>query len=317
MARTDVHSPSNIVPEDYRLVTFGTWREGEEFMHEKAACTQVVARYVEQHGARFSDHEHGGSCMVCGAHMLDFAIFHHAPTNTLIRTGCECADQIDAGVKPRLAKYQEGLRERKRRGQKEEEARTWLQANGFDAAWTLYQGWKTSGEETNYADQGWMATGWDDLVPYWQGRIQDVCYTIRDIVHNLVKYGSLSDAQQRYLGTLCSRHEDFVTKAQTDANERSDAPDAPEGRVEIVGTVLSVKIREGYYGVELKMTVQHESGWRVWSTIPAAIADQVEDLDDLKGQQVAFTATLKRSDDDASFAFASRPSKASLITEAA
>lgn len=107
---------------------------------------------------------------------------------------------------------------------------------------------------------------------------------------------------------------------------------APSGRVALEGTVVSTKVVEGYVGDEFKMlvAVEAEGGtFRVWATIPAAIADAMmadwwaserchDDGPDswtvlLKGRRVAFTASLEPKASDPTFAIAKRPAKARLL----
>ena len=81
-----------------------------------------------------------------------------------------------------------------------------------------------------------------------------------------------------------------------------------EGRVLVKGEVLTIKTQEGFYGVQTKMLVKCEAGFKLWGSCPSSIIDQVE-----RGSVVEFNASVKPSDDDKSFGFFSRPSKAKLI----
>lgn len=110
-------------------------------------------------------------------------------------------------------------------------------------------------------------------------------------------------------------------KAEAEA-KRSALTPAPVGKVEVAGTVLKTTYKEGDWGPVYKMTVLADEGFEVYSTIPKKIIDTFEAeydedtnvyavIEALVGRQVAFTATLSPSQ-DAGFAFASSPSKASL-----
>ena len=83
---------------------------------------------------------------------------------------------------------------------------------------------------------------------------------------------------------------------------------AASGRVLIKGEVLTVREQEGFYGPQIKMLVKAEDGWKVWGSVPSAIADEVK-----KGSVVEFNASLKASDNDKYFGFFSRPAKAKVI----
>lgn len=104
---------------------------------------------------------------------------------------------------------------------------------------------------------------------------------------------------------------------------------APTGRLEITGTILSAKYVDSDYGSTLKMLVEGD-GWKVWGTVPKQLADdeygRYYDADDndprydgiavwtkaLIGRKVTFTATVKVNEDDPSFGFFTRPTKATI-----
>lgn len=106
------------------------------------------------------------------------------------------------------------------------------------------------------------------------------------------------------------------------AEERANAADCPEGRVQVTGTILSVKLVDngwGAYSIDKtwKMLVRDDSGFKVWGSIPKKLMEQTElyltrqiyDNDALKGQRVSFTAALQPSEDDPKFGFFKRPTK--------
>jgi hypothetical protein len=103
---------------------------------------------------------------------------------------------------------------------------------------------------------------------------------------------------------------------------------APEGKLTVRGTLVNYKAEELLFGYArrtvYKMTVKvtTEAGvYLVHGTLPQALFDAARDSLDapdgyceaLKGCEVEFCATLKRSDRDEHFAFAERPSKARLV----
>ena len=90
------------------------------------------------------------------------------------------------------------------------------------------------------------------------------------------------------------------------AAEDADAEDAPSGRVEVRGVVLSTKFQESEYGSTLKMLVKDERGFRVWTTVPGSMMMDVD-----TGLPVHIRVTLTPSDDDAKFAFGKRPTAVS------
>ena len=103
------------------------------------------------------------------------------------------------------------------------------------------------------------------------------------------------------------------SKAEREARDAAhqNGEDAPEGRVEITGTVLCFKWQESDYGDVLKMLVQDDRGFRVWGSVPKSLDDAERD------SRITFTAAITRSDRDPKFGFFKRPTKAAVICEAA
>lgn len=81
----------------------------------------------------------------------------------------------------------------------------------------------------------------------------------------------------------------------------------PEGRMELQGTVMKLKVELSPYGPSMKMLVQLQNKGTIWGTVPKSISHVQE------RQQIQFTATVTRSK-DASHGFFSRPSKSKIIT---
>lgn len=96
------------------------------------------------------------------------------------------------------------------------------------------------------------------------------------------------------------------------AKEDAEAADCPNGRFELTGVVLTIKLQQSMYGDTLKMLVKTPEGYKVWGSVPSSI-----DCDDLKGCTIRFTARVERSDNDAKFGYFTRPSKASIVEEVA
>jgi len=83
----------------------------------------------------------------------------------------------------------------------------------------------------------------------------------------------------------------------------------PEGKETIVGEIVKLNVSENAYGVRQVMTVKDARGFKVWGTVPTALADaQV-------GDKVQFNAEVTRSDKDECFGFFKRPTKPLLNGE--
>jgi len=118
---------------------------------------------------------------------------------------------------------------------------------------------------------------------------------LRDLNRQLTEKGSLSAKQVEVALRVASE-------------EAKPKVHAPSGRVEVVGKVLRVVTKDTDYGVSTRMTVETVEGWRVNTTVPAALFDGKE----LTGAEVRFTATLE-STDKVDFVFGKRPAKASRV----
>lgn len=303
MTRTDTHRPTAMVPEDYTFVAFEHEPKTGDVLGDayiQAANRQQIRRHMEMTGGKYSRHEHGGICGICGnANAIYTALFHHKPTNTYIRTGRECADKLDAGVN--FDHFIRGVKAALEAKAGKAKAQATLIADGLEAAWAVTMQWNApEGHPEPYEHR-----------------------TIRDIVGKLVKYGSISTAQTNYLrklldkiatgDTAAARQEAY--KAERAAQEAAALPvPVTDKRIVIRGKVLTVREQDSNYfynAVDLKCLVMAEDGWKVWGTLPRAFGT------DVQGRTVEFSAKVKRSDNDPKFGFFSRPTKAQLIDEVA
>ena len=226
--RTDIHRPSAIRPEDYEFVAMMVANDPSvDGAYALAEARATFNQHMECHpGARFSGHEHGGTCHVCGAHARTTAIFYHADTNSYVRMGQDCAAKVGMGVEDafRAARTEAEAIRKSRKGKLLAKAK--LAEAGLDRAWDIYSATERAAfryEET----------------------------TISDIVGKLVRYGSISDAQQGFLAKLLAK---LDTRAAADA-ERA-AKNAKSQHVGVVGDrhrfVLNVRLVrsfESMYGI--------------------------------------------------------------------
>lgn len=109
--------------------------------------------------------------------------------------------------------------------------------------------------------------------------------------------------------------------AYRENDDRVNGKPVPEGRMNLSGRIVSRKYKGADYGYEqpqYKMLVKCD-GFKVWGSVPASLQDEVfaytEDNKVPPNMYVAFSATVRRSDDDPYFGFFSRPTKARLIEE--
>jgi hypothetical protein len=282
--RTDPHRPSAIEPADYDFVGFNCLPT-----HDAGSCQYLIGererieRHMDRTGGKYSHHGNGG-CAICGStNMIYSALFHHRPTNMYVRTGLDCTDKLDCGEVERFRReVRAALQQKAGKGK----AAALLDAAGLAKAWQVYVA---------------VEAGAPDL-PHEE-------VTVRDIVGRLVQYGSVSDNAVNYLRVLVDRIERRAEiQAQRAAEAEAAAPvPVVAGRMTVRGTVLTIKEPGEWDMWPTRMLVQHESGWKVFGTLPASL-DDVE-----RGAVVEFDAAVEPSPKDPKFGFFSRPTKGRKI----
>lgn len=238
--RTDIHRPSAIKIEDYTclgyvyLATPGY--EGPGFAIWNAEERRRIDDLVQANGWRWSHHEHGGTCGICGASANYVAVFVHRPTGDVIYVGHECAANVEMGNSDAFDALKKRIRAEQERYRGILAARKLIQEYGIPEL-----------ECGQYA--------------------HDI---LRDMWQKLVKWGSLSDKQVAFAKRLIA--EAKAPKAAKPEEPAATEP-APSGRVVVTGVILGLKTVESIYGDTVKMLVRSDAGgWKVWSTRPAALA---------------------------------------------
>ena len=288
--RTDIHRPSAIEPLDYEYVgclipAFTIYDMPLALEHEDR-----VERHMQKTGGKYSDHEHGGTCHICGAGCIYVAVYYHAQSNSYIKTGFDCADKMSIGEK-------KDFRAIKKEKKSAEEARAGkLKAKAILEKEDLLDAMKV------YEEREWVSL--------FDHRAESV---VSDIVGKLIRYGSISEAQIKYVRSSLKYIEKREEIEEQRAKEKAEAKEVPEGRTEIAGTVISLKWKETDFGNVLKMTVKSVDGYVVWGSAPKSLWWNEDEAKRLKvGDQVKFSATLEKSENDSKFGFFKRPSKAEI-----
>lgn len=108
--------------------------------------------------------------------------------------------------------------------------------------------------------------------------------------------------QVDFVKSKMAKHAEIQAKMAT-------AKPAPEGKVTETFTIVKTDLKSNPYGpgLQRKMLVTHEDGYRVWMTIPAPLADSVRDLDELRGVPVRLNVELNPKSEDPLFAIGKRP----------
>jgi len=287
--RTDVHRPSAINPEEYTYVcvnyTPGA-KDGAMFELQFLKVQRtVLENHMERTGGTWSGHQHGGSCHVCGAHAMYTVTFYHKATNVYIKTGFDCAEKMEMGDASMFRVFrtlQGQVKDAREFAKGKQKAQAILSDAGLLAAWELWQ------------------AEYSEAFKYEEN-------TVRDIVGKLVKYGSVSDKSLNYVRNLLAKIEGRAAIEAKRAEAKALAADVPTGRIQVEGTVVSIKVQDSPFGAVTKLLVQHATGWKVWGTKPGNL--EIE-----RGTVITFTATVTRSDDDPKFGFYSRPTGARVVS---
>jgi hypothetical protein len=129
---------------------------------------------------------------------------------------------------------------------------------------------------------------------------------VESIRERLFKYGSLSGKQIAFVMKLASETEDRAAEAE---NRRPIPAELLEGRHAFEGVALGFKDVENYYGMTTKMVFRDDRGFTLYGTAFATDDGYV------KGDRVAFHATVSVSDDDPTFGFFKRPTKGRRVGE--
>jgi hypothetical protein len=268
-----------------------------------------IQAHMASTGGRYSQHEHGGNCMVCGSvNALYTLLFYHAKTNTYVRMGTECADKVYNGADFGMNQFKRNVLNARENQRGKNKARLLLGDAGVPAAWDIYAAdYDTLPRDPKTARAEFASHDYDGQEVTVSAYAGDLYYeerTIRDIVSRLVKYGSVNEAQMNLVKQLTERIPDRDRRnaeweAKRKAEKEAAAP-CPKGRIKIEGTVLKVEERETQWGFRTVMTVKATEGFVLWGSVPSNVTVE-------KDCKIVFVATVEPSEKDAKFGFFKRP----------
>jgi hypothetical protein len=257
MTRTDIHRPSAVRPEDYELVGF-KYVGPDEFgplVDDRAH----IARHMQQTGGKYSGHEHGGTCHVCGAWAHTLGVFRHIPTNVYIETGEDCAEKMNLGEGIAFRSFKKRIAAGREAAAGKAKAQKILAEHDLGAAWDVYTG---------------TATGKQEAI-------------ITDIVGNVVRYGSLTEKQAAFLHKLLA---DLQDRPRIEAERAArDALSQHVGtvgsRAEFTATVTFKTSYESQFGLTFVTGFVDDAG--------NVLIAKGQSLPPERGARVTFTAFVK------------------------
>lgn len=324
--RTDIHRPSSpdFDPEAYDCL--GVWDNNPEWPNPEATRRRLdIVNGLIAEGYRCGSHGMG-QCGHCGAYIRYAALMAREDVKEWIWVGETCLDGRFEMIKTEFDQARkQGKLDRERMLVK--------------AAWEALCDANPSFAYATYADDIALTLraqahdlGLDTAKLYGDAHLSASGVnwgldTMHDIARKARRYGSASPKQvalvHRILDEVEGKWAAYVEGAL--AKKENPPTPVPTGRVVVEGTILSLKYVDGYFEGQsvCKMLVQADAGWRVYGTQPAAFglsSHYDEELDYYVsdpgaevGDRVRFTATIKRSEGDADFAFYSRPAKPEIL----
>jgi hypothetical protein len=285
--RNDVHSPKNLIPENYEFV--GVRLFNDEVPDDR----EFIMEHMKRTGGKFSTHDHGGFCDVCGnPNVLNYAVFYHKPTNTYIKTGLECADTISTFASAALNDAIQEVNRKKylKTRQKKAEARRNLIKEEF----------LKSLEGTVLEPYASLL----DTPPSTNESYEQA--TLRNILVNGTRYGSLTERQWAYAERLVKSIEASGSPVQ---EPKTPLTEVVEGKYEITGKIISIKYKNieetPYPGY--RRVVEDAEGRKYYGSAPAALLESVETVESLIGREVVLSASVNRSFNNPYFGFFKRP----------
>lgn len=307
MARPNPHGEAALEPSAYSFEFWfdnQPWRDLPGWEHpDVIQAVRKMRQRVEEKRDLLRDrstsvYKPHGRCAHCGNWIRYHVVLRDRRDDALIAVGQDCADNRFGRSDDEWAEYKDRLdrmRAEAARGEKRMAIR-----EQFPEAADLLETCLEEREEEIENGHG-RGLGWSQE---FEDRWPDF---VVDVATRSYRHGRLSEAQAEAVVDAVPEHRDRRARWREEAESR---PPVPEGRVDVEGEVLKVEMRENGYGGRVVMTVRSDDGWTVWGTAPKAFRWDVE-----KGDRVRFRAEIEASDDDESFGFYSRPTKAELIDE--
>lgn len=132
---------------------------------------------------------------------------------------------------------------------------------------------------------------------------EDVSFIASDICRKALKGWSLSERQLEVLEQEVLQLND---KRDNPVPQKPVHP-VPTGRITIIAEVIGRKVVDNDFGSVMKLMLEGADGWKVWVSEPRGIYCEV-------GDTVQMTCTVTAGEDDLSFGFGSRPTKAEIVS---
>jgi hypothetical protein len=298
--RTDIHRPAEFDPQDYEVVDYIDSRRPECPVTGDPDVLEAYKRWVAQWEEHLLEYfpnwqtagAHGiTQCNHCGTHIRWVAVVLHRPTGGHLAFGEICADRCELPSRDAFrAKYIKD--------------RAALQAAALENMTRKAAFRAAHPEVVELLETVDISDRFDDSF-------------LVSVARQYNSKGELSERQVEALEKLISRQRERDARREQERWELQGAPQLEEGRYEITGEIVSAKVVDGDYGMQVKMLVKLENGNKVYGSMPSNVEEELgsDGIAALRArpQPVRFTAQVERSRDDEHFGFFKRPTKAALL----
>lgn len=284
MTRSDVHSPKNLVTEDYEYVF--AYDSGNAMVLTNLLSTDEGQKFWEELQANMVRiHDANCQCDHCGAWIRYVAILRHKPTGKYITVGETCLEN-------RFERATSDFHAMRKAAELDRQQQRIRQA--------------CEAYKTEHSDVDWEALAASEN------------WFVQDVMSKFRRYGEMSDRQLDAIVRAVARDAERAAEKANQPEEVFVQPE-PAKAVRITGTVMTTKYVEGYVGGSvLKMMVKverAEGNWKLWGTVPDSIQYN-EGHGVEKGSTVTFTADVKPASWMADGGEFVRPRKAEIVRPA-
>lgn len=234
MTRTDVHSPTNLITEDYEYVAaFDTGASGWAISDWAIGIIRKVSATNADRGMQ--------QCHHCGARIRYTAVLEHVPTGQFIAVGETCLEN----------RFEVASVDFHRMRKAAELDRAAQRIKGLRAAFVAEN-----------PDMRWMDEA-ETPEPFASNSF------LTDVARKFRTYGEISAAQYNAVSRVMVQAAERAARIAAEVDEVK-VP-VIEGKITITGEILSTKWQDSDYGATLKMLVKDDRGFKVWGSVPSVL----------------------------------------------
>ena len=300
--RTDIHSESKLVPNDYECVGFWDSRPDYPLSEYELKERDILRKLVLNNGSSV----HGlGQCAHCGSYLRYNIVYNHVPTDTYIVVGKDCAEGRFSLTMNAWNKWKSKL-DAKRKLSKEIGA---------------FNSWLTE-DPKNLEAVDFLAS--DDA---HEIQVKNFGKWVYHFLSDIKSKGNVPLSEKQVNAVLKVRDTNAKWKAEMERRDAELNVVIEGDGIEVSGEIVKAKSVPTGFGsyrypdYTTKITIKDDRNFMLHGTCPRQIIDEVvhsdvfdgRDLDKLVGTRVKFIANVTASKDRPTFGFYKRPRKPELL----